>query len=1352
LFLVFCGILVNGQKIAFDHLSVEKGLSQNSVFCMAQDDRGFMWFGTQYGLNRFDGYHILLYKNNPSDSNSLSHNYINSLLFDSQKTLWVGTDEGLNKLNAEKNSFQTIPLPDGKNQKPPVNCIVEEKKGQLWVGTYRGLYFLENSATNRFIQASRLANLESFQSNIIKRLCKDSKGHLWIADEKALYRISKTNGKYSEKIFTSSADDPTSLSDNYIQAITEDRQGKIWVGTLKGLNCYDPATEKFTRFFYNSNGNSLINNNIRSLIVDRWGKLWIGTQEGINILDPVTKHWESYTNDADDEKSLSQNSIHSIFEDANGSVWVGTYFGGVNVTHQITTSFTAWLHSNTKASISNNVVSSVAADENNNLWIGTEGGGLNFYNRATGKFIIYKNTPGLNGSLNSNLIKKVFIDKDKNLWVGTHGGGLNCFDPARQQFSYYLYNENQKNSEIVALLEDSKGRFWVGCHTGLKVFKRDKTNLSSIGYETILKVLNSKNISALVEDHDQNIWIGTLEGLYVLDQATNTIRTVPVNKNISPNINCIFEDAKGNLWLGLYNEGLALYNKKEKNFTIYTSKNGLPNNNVLGILEDDNHQLWIGTGNGLARFDPATKTFQTYTISDGLAGNEFNNNAFYKSRNGELFFGGIKGLTSFFPDKIERNTKASPVVFTGLKIFNTPVTINDGYKILKKDISVTDQLTFPSRQNTFTIDFALLNFIRSDKNKYAYKLQGVQEDWTEINTPSATFTNLPAGNYILLIRGANNDGVWSGPLAMKITVLPPFWKTGWAYLLYALFAATILFFVTRFFYLRALLARDKELHEVKLNFFTNISHEIRTHLTLIMAPIEKMQRENAHNNVLLHHLNNARSNTNRLLKLVTELMDFRKAESNHLKLHIAKHNLIEFLNNIYTSFEDVSLAKNIRLSFVHDVTAAGLYFDKEQMEKVIYNLLTNAFKFTPEGGTIAFHAENKSGSVQIHITDNGKGIAPQYIGKLFSNYFQVNDNNSQNTGYGIGLALSKTIVELHKGTLTVKSNPATEKEEGYTRFTVTLLKGNKHFDEWEAENNNDRPEIVRNKEQETVIPFVSINATEEKPYHILITEDNDEVRTLIKQTLHYYKLTECIDGVKGLQSATEQIPDLIISDVMMPEMDGFELCHKLKTDERTSHIPVILLTAKSSQTDHVNGLSTGADIYLTKPFSTQVLELSVKNLLAAREKMRQKFSKEFVLGPQNIVINTIDEQFLKKLISVIEEYMDHPEFGVELLSEKIAMSQSVLYKKVKALTDMSVNDFAKTIRLKKAAQLLQQKFTVFDVSVMTGFNDRKYFSKEFKKQFGKTPSEYAGASTNHANGLQHGNSSINENESAFFSD
>ena len=1332
-----------GQNIAFNHLTVENGLSHNAVLAIAQDSYGFMWYGTGNGLNRYDGHRFRIYKMTPEDSTSISSNNILSIYPDSKHTLWIGTSYGLNKYDPRKDVFERITGIGSQS----VNCIYEDKKANLWIGTGSGLYLLTNRQRNTFRSFFASGSTNSIAGNMIRSIYEDHNGHLWIGTNNGLTKLRLINGVYQYETFRHDPNDPGSLSANYITTIAEDSLQNLWIGTQNsGVNLYQSSPDGrnvngFVKFTHSiSNPSGLINNSIRKIITDKAGKIWIGTQEGLSIIDPVSKSIHSYQHDAGNKKSLSQNSIHSLFEDANGSVWAGTYFGGVNITYSYTTSFTSLQNSENRSSISNNVISSVTEDEKHNLWIGTEGGGLNYFNRASGLFTVYKNILNDPASIGSNLIKVVYRDKDGNIWAGTHGGGLNLFDPDSKKFKRFLFKANDAetlNAEVISLLEDHAGRFWVSSTSGLKLFRRNKTALEPMAVNSLTGLVINNLTKALLEDSKKRIWIGTSSGLYVI--VNNTI------KEIHPGypINCIQEDAKGNIWVGLYYGGVAMYDEKNNHFDQYTEKDGLPNSNVIGILEDDKNNLWLSTDNGLVKFNPAQKSFQTYTVSDGLAGNEFNYNSFFKDSKGEFFFGGYNGLTNFFPGKIETNKYAAPVVFTGLKLFNNPVDINGEDKLLKENISLTKNITFRYNQDVFSIEFALLNFIKSNKNKYAYKLEGFDKDWNEVTTTSATYTNLPSGSYTFLVKAANNDGVWSESAALKIKVLPPFWLTWWAYCLYALILASILFLVIRFFFLRALLKKEDELHQVKLNFFTNISHEIRTHLTLIMAPVDKMLENKKQDSFIRHQLGNVKTNANRLLKLVSELMDFRKAETKNLTLHIGRHDIVSFLYEIYTSFQDLSLSKNIKVSFVHDSENIAVYFDKEQLEKVFFNLLTNAFKFTPEGGRICMNLEQKENKIKVSVTDNGRGIAPQFMEKLFTNFFQVAEHGLQNTGYGIGLALSKNIVELHKGTITVESEPASPNKEGTTSFTVTLLTGNKHFEGTQhiQENITFQKTVVPEPENPQQFASATIlnGEIKDKQFSVLIAEDNDELREVIKETFeNHYHIIQCENGLEAWETATEQIPDMIISDVMMPEMDGFTLCQQLKTDERTSHIPVILLTAKSSQSDQVSGLETGADIYITKPFGTKVLELSVRNLLSSREKMRQKFSHQIIAEPvpdkttaetvEDSFVNSVDKEFLEKVMLLIEDHMDDPEFGVAMLAKKVAMSQPILYKKLKAVTDMSVNDFIKSLRLKKAAQLLHQKdLTVYEIAYAVGYNDRKYFSQEFKKQFGKTPSEFAGA-------------------------
>ena len=1332
------------QKITFNHLSVENGLSNNSVLAISQDKEGFLWFGTRKGLNRYDGTKFKIYTHNAKDSNSIADNNIVSLFCDSKNNLWIGSSSGLNIYNRANDSFEKIHL--NNNKFLVIYCIDETRDGSIWVGTSNGLFIRSNS-TNKQFTRFQSNEQNGIAGNTIRSVCEDHLGQIWLGTNNGLSRLQKKGNQYIFQSFRNNPANVRSLSANYITAITEDRSHRLWIGTQnQGLNLFLPATGEFVRYSKAGNGNSgLINNNIRIILTSSSGMIWIGTQEGLSVMNPDTKTIESYQNEAGGQKSLSQNSVYSLYEDTNGSFWVGTYFGGVNSTLSASGVFNTIQHQEKSSSLSNNVVSSIVEDNQENLWIGTEGGGLNFLNRKTGLFTIYKNILSNSSSLASNLVKVVMVDKEQNIWCGTHGGGLNVLDRKKNQFIRYLYKENDAAtlwSEITSLAEDDNERLWVVSNSGLKLFKKSGTGISALPLNSIPGALsNIPPSTTLYKDLQNNIWIGASPGLFKV--SGNNFEEI--SNELS--VNSITQDKNGHIWAALKNEGLAMYNTQTKQLTKYTQKDGLPNQNIIGILEDSAGNLWLSTDNGLIKFNPDKKTLQTFTTSDGLAGNEFNYNSFLRNQQGEFFFGGYNGISHFFPEKIESNLHIAPMAFTGLRVFNTPVGIHGEDELLSANINQTKEIAFRHDQNVFTLEFALLNFIKSEKNKYAYKLEGFDEDWNEVNNTSATYTNLPSGTYTFWVKGANNDGVWSNPISIKIKVLPAVWFTWWAYCLYALIIIALLFLLVRFFFLRELLKKEDELHKVKLNFFTNVSHEIRTHLTLIMAPVDKLLHQHEKEVFIQQQLSQVKSNANRLLKLVNELMDFRKAETSHLKLQISRQNLIPVLQDIYSSFQEMSLTKQINISFIHNVEEMYLYFDKEQLEKVFYNLLVNAFKFTPEGGRIYLIAEQKDNKVIVSVTDNGRGIAPEYLKNLFTNFFQVADHGLQNTGYGIGLALSKNIVELHKGSITVESEPAEKEKEGKTVFTVTLLQGNQHFD---ASDLLLPKQPLEKKsasvQQEKNISRLNEQTENNKTFTVLIADDNDELRALLKDNLaDTYHIVESANGKQAWETATEQIPDCIISDVMMPEMDGITLCAKLKSDERTSHIPVILLTAKTAQNDQVAGLEKGADIYITKPFSAKILELSIRNLLSAREKMRDTLRSKLQLkettqnkadeprsstlpytADTHHFINQVDEEFLLRVIQIVNDHLEDPDFGVDKLARKVAMSPPILYKKIKAVTNMSVNEFVKSIRLKKAAQLLQEgNMTVYEVAFAIGYNDRKYFSQEFKKYFGKTPSEYA---------------------------
>ncbi|RBQ04328.1 hybrid sensor histidine kinase/response regulator [Pedobacter miscanthi] len=1331
---LFLGYLLpakSQQPIQFDHLGVEKGLSQTSVLAITQDKNGFMWFGTRYGLNRYDGYNIKVYQSSAADPQSISANYVISLFSDSHKNLWVGTGIGLNLYNEKNDNFERIFAKKNSISSNVINCITEDKQGNIWIGTLNGLNLLVKGDTSRIkvFFNDRSAN-EAYHN--VRAIKQDHEGNMWVGTSNGLLKMTFKNGAYQTEIFKNEGK-PGNISENYVTGIIEDWQHKLWVSTQdNGLNLFIPSGKTFKIFNHSAQKNSLVNNTIRTMVLDDAGKLWIGTLDGISVMD--TQHF-TFTNlqyDPSDKKSLSQNSVHRLYKDQNGSIWGGTYFGGVNINYPYTTAFNIYSTNKNASSVSNNAISTFAEDEYKNLWIGTEGGGLNYFNRLTDKFTVFKND-GRSNSIKSNLIKKIILDKKGKLWIGTHSGGLNFYDGKKGTFGSFDFSAKQEDvpDEVTAVAEDRYGRLYAATQrNGIKISNPGKTKFYNfdlpIGFPEAGKVK-----SMLVTDR---VYFGTTNGLciYNIDKKEfYTLKDPKTKKVLEYYVNGLTETRNKEIYICTNYQGLIRYDQKTNKIISYTVKNGLPNDNVLGVLEDDKDNLWISTANGLSMFNPKNKTFKNYTVTDGLPGNEFNANAFFKSSNGEMFFGGYNGFISFYPDRIQTNTKAAQLVITGLKVDNQAIKINDEDDLLDQNIGLKDKLVFASNQNTFSLSFALLNFIKPEKNRYAYKMHGFEKNWNEVSIPTASYTNLPPGSYTFMVKGLNNDGI-SGANIRKISIIikPPFYRSWWAYLIYFGALAAIAVVFVRYLLIRAVLKKEKEINEHKLEFFTNISHEIRTPLTLIVGPLDKLIENAKDDPALNRELQPIKNNADRLMNLVTELLDFRKAESGKMTLHVSQGDVVKFCREIFLAFQNMAISKNIDYTFDSDEPEILLYFDKVQMEKVLFNLLSNAFKFTLVNGKISLKIFRENQHINIRICDNGKGIALENQASLFTNFYQVNATST--IGTGLGLSFSKSIVELHHGEISFSSTPKTDQTFGKTCFTVSLKTGKDHFNTENFINDNvyDDDPASYNIHSTPYLNDITIAlpVADADKKTILLVEDNEEVRTFIKNALHQkYTIYERENGATGLAYALELIPDLVISDVMMPVMDGLELCRKLKTDQSTSHIPVVLLTARSAYVHQINGFENGADAYVMKPFSLKLLELNIQNLLTARETIKQKFAQVITLEPKNLVINTTEQNFLNKIIQVIEERIADPDFDVPTLATEIGMSQPVLYKKIRALTDLSVNDFIKSLRIKRAAQLLKQGTgNITEIAYAVGFSDRKYFSSEFKKHFGKTPSEFMG--------------------------
>ncbi|KLT67439.1 hybrid sensor histidine kinase/response regulator transcription factor [Pedobacter sp. BMA] len=1333
-FLMFCLNSAAQQTISFDHLGVEKGLSQSSVISIAQDQQGFMWLGTRLGLNRYDGYRFKVYQHDEKDPESISNNYITALYTDSRKTLWIGTISGLNIYHPENDHFEQV-LNDSKKANTlkgiSINCITEDRKGNIWIGTQQGVFLFKDGNP---LHLTRYFNPSQPKPAInAKAIKEDHLGNIWVGTASGLFCLVPHDQKFSMVSYLANGK-AGSISDNNITSILEDHTNRLWVGTQRnGLNLWNSSTATFSIFNHSAaDSHSLVNNTIRSLELDDQGRLWVGTLDGISILNQQG----SFTNlqyEPDNKSSLNQNSIYKLYKDKNGSMWVGTYFGGVNINYPYHTSFKIYQRSNGKSSINNNVISGFAEDNQKNLWIGTEGGGLNFYNHISQQYVAFLST-GASGALRSNLIKKIFYDRNGTLWVGTHSGGLSCYDPKSASFRHFdLGSETETNllDEIVSIDEDQHGRLWVATQrNGIKISNTAKT--SFLNYALPAAFPKAAKVKYMIIN--DRVYFGTTYGLFILNPLRNefySINDPQTKERINFFVNCLLETKKGEIYIGTNHMGMIKYDQLHNRIIRYTKKSGLPNDDVFGLMEDEKGNIWIGTANGLSMLDQQSQSFKNYTISDGLPGNEFNSNAFFRKSDGEMLFGGYNGFVGFYPDKIQTNTQASEMTFTDLILDNQPVKINGEDLLLEKNIVQTKKLVLGNDQNTFTLDFALLNFIKPEKNQYLYKLEGFEKKWNRGNIPSVTYTNLPTGNYRFLVKGINNDGIYSSNmLNMDIRIKPPFYSTWWAYLFYVLVAALIVALLLRYIFLKAILFKEKEISAHKLEFFTNISHEIRTPLTLILGPLDKLIEETRDQWQWNKELQPIKNNADRLMRLVTELLDFRKAESGKMQLEVSPGNIVQFTKEIYLAFRDLAAEKKIDYKFECAESDIKLYFDQKQLEKVLYNLLSNAIKFGHENGKVLVSLKPENGTVAINVSNEGKGIPLDQQSNLFDTFYQVNPG--LNIGTGIGLSFSKTIVELHHGEISFESTPETIEKTGFTRFTV-LLKTGKDF--FKAE---DLVEDDREYEALSGYSFSPVPVSEEsfdqesepdtdfkERFTILLVEDNQDIRFFIKSYLSQdYDVVVCENGRQGWEYAIEQIPDIIISDVMMPEMDGLTLCSKLKTDERTSHIPIVLLTARSAYVHQISGLETGADVYMTKPFNIRLLKVHLQNLLATREKIKSKFSNVMVLEPTHVVIRKADEDFLNKLIATIEDNIVE-QFDVPFLAKKMGMSQPVLYKKLRALTGISVNDFIKSIRLKRAAQLLDLKSgSITDIAYSVGFNDRKYFSVEFKKFFGVSPREY----------------------------
>ena len=1340
------------ENYMFKHIETKDGLSHSQITTIFKDSRGFMWFGTAGGgLNRYDGYNYKVFHKDEKVPTSLTDNYIQSIEEDIHGNLWIGTGSGYCIYLPQKETF--IRDANEELKKLGINegarkIFIDNEKNIWSYAPEKGVYkYQPKDATVLLFPINNTGNITSINVKDSTVLFLFNNGELIIADN---------NNPQKQRLENYISTHQPLISEKYTIFIDRDSDWWIYSKDAAGVWWYSQKANKWELLNNRKQGHSNIylkSSVVQGITQDQSGNIWIATDHGgINIIKKGTDQVENLLNDIADERSIAYNSINSVYCDDLGIVWAGTYKKGISYYNESVFKF-AVDHLGEFKNIPNFDcdITIIEEDKNGDFWLGTNGSGLVHIDRKTGKKTLFKHNPNDPHSISSDVIVSLHSAKDGTLWIGTYLGGLNYFDGKR--FGHYKHQANNPNSiandKIWDIKEDRNGNLWIGTlGNGVQMFNPTTKEFTS--YHN--KVENSY-ISSLCVAKDGTIYIGTSFGLAVYHPKTGVFENLYGNRAntqefSNQNINQVFEDSRGLIWIATV-RGISILDPRSDKIIVLTTNEGLVNNIVNAIVEDNNKTMWVTTSNGISNITVQTDnkniehrfTFNNYDEADGLQDREFNMRSALHSSKGEILIGGINGYNIFQPESIKYNNRTPEISFTELKLFNKTVEIDsvyNGNKILSKAFSQTDKITLKHYQNAFTISFSGMNYILPEKNIYQYKLEGFSNKWHEVDgaTHSVRYTGLPYGNYTLKVKAANSDGFWGEECAsLEVVILPPFWQTGWAYCIYGIVIIGLLL-LARWLVLRNERSKFRleqvkqeaehkhQLDDMKLRFFTNISHEFRTPLTLIITPLQKMI-EQSNSDEQKKKLELVKRNATRLLYLVNQLLDFRKQDVSQHHLTITVEDIVPFASNICQSFMELTDRKHISLTFHSCESSIKAEFDMDKLEKIILNLLSNAFKFTEEGGSVSLQmrlieeADQQDKKLEIRVIDTGKGVSDEDKAHIFERFYQSNNNDNSVTGTGIGLHMTKEFVTLHGGTIHVEDNP-----QGKGSIFVVVLPVIDYIEE-QNESTTDSHSYTTTIEDTLRAVEDEEMAPDDAPT-ILLVDDNNDFRAFIKECLQAkYKTVEATNGVEAWKLIPDLQPDLIISDVMMPEMDGNQLSVIVKNDMRTSHIPVILLTARTADEQKIEGLETGADDYITKPFNLEILLLRINKLLEMRKERQESFTKQIEPKPKDITITSLDEKLIARAIDYVEKNIDRSDLSVEELSNELGMSRVHLYKKLTAITGRAPLEFIRVIRLKRAAQLLREsQLNISEIAYSVGFNNPKYFSRYFKEEFNVLPSEY----------------------------
>lgn len=1303
--------LCSAQSYYFRHYQVEQGLSHNTVYCATQDKRGFLWFGTKDGLNCFDGYTFKVFRHSAQDTNSIANNMVHALALDKQGTLWVGTDEGLDKYDQLSESFTHINKADING----VRSIAIDDQNNCWFIAGPSL-IKHDPQTGKNLVYGPYQHFGATSIAIVNNV-------VWVSTNEgtmaSLNQASRSFNSYN--VFNNTE----RVTTKFIEKIYSAGDGKIFIGTnSQGFKLFDVNNHSCKDLLsYNPDGTAIY---VRDFVKYSDHEYWVATESGLFIYDTQKGTFINLKKHYNDPYSISDNAVYSLWKDAEGGVWAGTYFGGVNYYPQQYSTFNKFYPAPEANSLKGNVVREICKDMYGNLWLGTEDNGLNKLSPDKKTWTHYY--PGGKASIsNTNIHGLMALGNE--LFIGTFERGLDIMNikTGKVERIYLAGNRvnDLKSNFIINFCQTRKGLILLGTTFGVYRY-----NLASRDFTLIDKLPPYDFVYSMVEDHNGKVWIGTVrDGIYCYDPVTNTSVKLnykyPVKNALNTTtVNNIFEDSDNKLWFATEGLGLWRYDPETDTYKFYDLNSGLPSNYIFRIMEDNEKSLWISTTRGLVNLNLITEKTKTYTKANGILSDQFNYNSSFKDDDGTMYFGCVKGMISFNPAKFKQNHFAAPVYITGFQVHHKDILVKGTDSLLKQSIINTNKINLDYNQSSFSIDFAALSFPSPEMTRYKYIMKGLDKGWTDLKSNRKVyFTQLLPGHYTFVVKAADNSGNWtSQETSLEINIAPPFWQSVWAYIAYCLLFLYSGYYLLRSYHRRTreknkriieMLENDKEkqIYNAKIEFFTNVAHEIRTPLTLIKGPMEKVIKKAENVPEIQNNLKIMEKNTNRLLDLTNQLLDFRKTETNGFSLSFVKTDITDLMADTFVRFKSMAEQKNLRYTFIHPAKNIYAFVDIEAFIKITSNLINNAIKYgTSEVEVELEEQQENHETFTIEIRNNGHLIPYEMREKIFEPFFRMKESEKQ-IGTGIGLSLSRSLAGLHKGLLVLNKSM-----NDFNIFNLTLpIHQEKEFDLHNTLDEYEQPDLSNREEN---IDFM-------KPV-ILLVDDNPEILDFISDDLSdKYSVIKAHNGQEALDMIDIENIQLIISDVMMPGIDGFELCKTIKTNFDHSHVPIILLTAKNTLQSKIEGLEVGADAYIEKPFSPEHLQVQIANLLINRNKIKDHFASSPLAHIKSMAYSKPDESFLDKLNGVIYKNIQNAELDVEQIANLMNMSKPTLYRKVKAISNLTINELINITRLKAAAQLLEEgDYKIYEVANMVGYSSQSHLGRNFLKQFGTTPTEY----------------------------